>query len=659
MTDVKSNRNPSRGTHEVHGISPRCRLALTAGLMSLVLLGTNVAQAGAAWTQPVTVVTPASGVDTLYGFDLAVEASGKTTLGWAGTAGALGLRINADDSLTSPFSLAPPEVGCCFDIALSPDGDGAAALPANQFGVIKARSIAADGSLGPVRTLTDAGLGLSSFDIDADGTAAAAWTNTSNPAEWTVNVREMEQDGTLGDLRQLWSKPEAELTVGASPTVAYGSDGTLTAVWAWHNSSQRQMVQARQVSADGAMGPLLDVSALADPGTWLLDGPALAAGPGNSVTVVWERQNGTNLVIESRTIGADGTLGTTHTLASAALPSWPHYLTLGEHLDVEVAPSGIATAIWTRDRAPEDNNPPTVDLVSRTIGPNGDIGTTRVLAEQADEITWPELGVDDEGVATVAWESSFDAGHRALRARQILPNGTLGATQTLATGDSSLGAPFTGRAKLAVAADGNATVVWPAKVNGSTPALRMARFHPGPDTAIDSGPAGLTRIDDPTFAFSSEPGTTFKCSLDGPGTTAGTFAPCASPKSYSGLADGDYTFRVRATDSVGKTDQSPAARSFTVDTVAPKTTFTKKPKKKIKTKLKTETVRTTFSSEAGATFKCRFDNAGYAPCVSPYTVKAKSKGGRGKEHTISVQTTDKAGNVGQPAVADFRVIRTG
>jgi phosphodiesterase/alkaline phosphatase D-like protein len=79
-----------------------------------------------------------------------------------------------------------------------------------------------------------------------------------------------------------------------------------------------------------------------------------------------------------------------------------------------------------------------------------------------------------------------------------------------------------------------------------------------PDTSITSGPSGTVA---PTVSFSftgTEPGT-FECSMDG-----GAYASCASPKEYQGLSSGSHTFRVRAVDSVGNQDPSPAERSFTV-----------------------------------------------------------------------------------------------
>ena len=52
--------------------------------------------------------------------------------------------------------------------------------------------------------------------------------------------------------------------------------------------------------------------------------------------------------------------------------------------------------------------------------------------------------------------------------------------------------------------------------------------------------------------------------LDGEG-----FSPCLTPKAYTNLSDGPHTFEVRATDSVGNTDPTPATRTFTVDTTPP------------------------------------------------------------------------------------------
>jgi hypothetical protein len=86
-----------------------------------------------------------------------------------------------------------------------------------------------------------------------------------------------------------------------------------------------------------------------------------------------------------------------------------------------------------------------------------------------------------------------------------------------------------------------------------------------PQTTITSRPAALSASPNATFAFNAdEPGSTFECSLDGAG-----FAPCTSPASYPGLADGSHTFDVRATDASTNTDPTPDNATWTVDDTAP------------------------------------------------------------------------------------------
>jgi glucose/arabinose dehydrogenase/PKD repeat protein len=80
-----------------------------------------------------------------------------------------------------------------------------------------------------------------------------------------------------------------------------------------------------------------------------------------------------------------------------------------------------------------------------------------------------------------------------------------------------------------------------------------------PETTITAGPSGSTTSRTATFAFASEPGAVFECSLDG-----APFGSCASPRSYAGLAVAGHSFAVRARDRSGNVDPTPAARSWVV-----------------------------------------------------------------------------------------------
>jgi methionine-rich copper-binding protein CopC len=86
-----------------------------------------------------------------------------------------------------------------------------------------------------------------------------------------------------------------------------------------------------------------------------------------------------------------------------------------------------------------------------------------------------------------------------------------------------------------------------------------------PETTIGSAPSGTTNVADATFTFSSsEAEASFECRLDGE-----AYSACTSPKSYTNLSDGSHTLQVRATDTAGNTDATPANYTWTVDITAP------------------------------------------------------------------------------------------
>jgi hypothetical protein len=82
-----------------------------------------------------------------------------------------------------------------------------------------------------------------------------------------------------------------------------------------------------------------------------------------------------------------------------------------------------------------------------------------------------------------------------------------------------------------------------------------------PQTTIDGKPASRISTRSATFTYhANRPDTVFECSMDGEG-----FSSCPKTGStYTELADGQHTFRVRAIDSDGDVEGSPPSYSFTV-----------------------------------------------------------------------------------------------
>jgi subtilisin-like proprotein convertase family protein len=98
--------------------------------------------------------------------------------------------------------------------------------------------------------------------------------------------------------------------------------------------------------------------------------------------------------------------------------------------------------------------------------------------------------------------------------------------------------------------------------------IRTAQCDPdvnAPETEIQAAPPPLASTRNASFEFGSpRPGSMFQCRLDG-----GDFSPCASPQAFGNLPEGNHTFEVRAFDSHGNVDGSPALWSWTVDVTAP------------------------------------------------------------------------------------------
>jgi Bacterial Ig-like domain/PASTA domain len=163
-----------------------------------------------------------------------------------------------------------------------------------------------------------------------------------------------------------------------------------------------------------------------------------------------------------------------------------------------------------------------------------------------------------------------------------------------------------------------------------------------PTATINTQPAALTTSSAATFTFSTEPGATLACDLDG-----GGFASCSSPKSYSGLADGSHTFQVKATDAAGNTG-SAASSAWTVDTTPPTASITSQPASPSNSSAPSFSFS---ANEGGSTFQCKLDSGAWGACTSPSAYAGVADG----SHTFQVKATDPAGNTGSPASSTWTV----
>jgi Cys-rich repeat protein len=153
-----------------------------------------------------------------------------------------------------------------------------------------------------------------------------------------------------------------------------------------------------------------------------------------------------------------------------------------------------------------------------------------------------------------------------------------------------------------------------------------------PDTIITSNPPANTNSTSASFSFTSPESGTFECRID-----AGSFASCTSPQNYSGLTEGSHTFYVRAIDTAGNVDSTPASYVWNIDLTPPDTTITSNPSDP------SNSGSATFGftcNEGSCTYECQIDGGGYSSCTSPKTYTGLTNG----SHTFEVRAIDLAGN---------------
>jgi hypothetical protein len=176
-----------------------------------------------------------------------------------------------------------------------------------------------------------------------------------------------------------------------------------------------------------------------------------------------------------------------------------------------------------------------------------------------------------------------------------------------------------------------------------------------PNTTITSGPSGTITDSSVTIAFSATGDVSyFECQWgDDP------WYACAPPRTFTNLADGEHTFRVRAVmpsdPGVPEEDrvreEEPAEVTWRVKATAPTTTIDSGPSGT----LDTNEARLEFSaSEEDATFECRMNGEAWKRCTSPWSVGSLVNG----QQTFQVRARDAYGNVEpEPASRTWHVQR--
>jgi hypothetical protein len=158
------------------------------------------------------------------------------------------------------------------------------------------------------------------------------------------------------------------------------------------------------------------------------------------------------------------------------------------------------------------------------------------------------------------------------------------------------------------------------------------------DTHPDSPSPGASAAF--TFHAPNEPGSTFKCALDG----ALPSSCSANGITYHGLENGAHTFKVEANDGAGNQQVEATTFTWTVDNslldlTPPETTIESKPPDPSDSSIASFTYR---SNEPDSSFQCALDGAPFSACPSSGVTYAGLTSG---PHSFQVRAIDPSSNV--------------
>ena len=425
-------------------------------------------------------LTPAA--EMAAGPDVDVGADGTATVVWSarsgGEFGVFARQIEADGtrSATQQLSAAGGDA-LTPRVAVAPDGTAFVAWirwDGANFRV-QERRIAAGGALEEApRTLSGSGQNAiePQVDVAPDGEATVVWKRFDG-FHYLAQVRRIAPDGSSDAASQRLSESGQD---AVEPAVAVADDGTATVVWSRFDGSD-SIVQARRVGPDGTLAATTaNLSAVGESAIQ----PRVGIGPGGEATVVWNRFDGANWIIQGQRLGtggapAGGVLNLSATTRSAAEPQ------------LAVGANGVATAVWGR----WDGGSFVVQARRLDAGGNLLAGPVQLSAGGRDAAD-PRVAAGPGGGATVLW-SRFDGSNWIVQRRDLDGAGALAATVTLSAAGRGAGDPSLARgndgtlamvsAALGRARRGRAGEQPPASTTPSAPA-------PSTSAATTDGPDG-------------------------------------------------------------------------------------------------------------------------------------------------------------------------
>ncbi len=354
-----------------------------------------VRPAGGPWSTPSPFF---GGLEDAYGLQIAVDLLGNETAIWGRRLG----RSGVVQSATRPAggSWSPP-------VTLSTAGAWPGLLAAGPEGTLTAvwllereegwRSVVQSATR-PTGGIWSAPVTVSppkkaarspQIALDPQGGATAVWEEEYSGA---IEISTRSSEG-------IWSAPvtlSANGVRGAWPQVAVDAQGNATAVWVGRVPNGRRFsaygrrIQTATRPAGGIWSAPVSISKA---GHRLVQDPQIAVSPQGDATAIWQRSNGSYLVVQGATRPAEGGW-------SRPVDITTGYGRGGQHLQLVVDSWGNATAIWEGyDTRPGPNF--AIQAAKHPLG--GAWSRPTDISRWTNGLGEPQIAVDPQGRSTAIW----------------------------------------------------------------------------------------------------------------------------------------------------------------------------------------------------------------------------------------------------------------
>ncbi len=378
------------------------------------------------------------------GADVDVGADGTSTVVWSsrgsGEWNVFARQVAADGTrgLARRLSAAGGDA-LAPQVAVAPDGTAIVAWTrwdGSNFRVQERRIAPSGVPEEATRTLSGSGQDAAAprLDVAPDGQATVVWQRYDG-FHYLAQVRQIAPDGTSEGSSQRLSEAGGD---AVEPHVAVAADGTATAVWSRFDGED-SIVQERRIGAAGVLEATRnDLSAAEESAIQ----PRVGIGPDGTATVVWNRFDGADWVIQARRLSAGGVpaAGTLSLSAGGRSAAEPQ---------LSLDSGGAATVVWDRFDGTS------FVVQAWRLDPAGTLALGPLnLSAGGRDAADPQLATSPAGAAAVLW-SRFDGTQWLVQRRDLDGAGALGATTTLSTAGRSAGDPA-----LAWGEDGTLTMSW-------------------------------------------------------------------------------------------------------------------------------------------------------------------------------------------------------